>query len=83
MISAVQNQNGGISTVDALWTLIQSQTKTVREALAKRFIEEDVLTETQQQMVRRSLTKAFEELYSGEVKKMPVHYLLSSYGSIN
>ncbi len=69
MISAVQNQNGGISTVDALWTLIQSQTKTVREALAKRFIEEDVLTETQQQMVRRSLTKAFEELYSGEVKK--------------
>ena len=31
--------------------------------------EEDVLTETQQQMVRRSLTKAFEELYSGEVKK--------------
>ncbi len=69
MISAVQNQDGGISTVDALWTLIQSQTKTVREALAKRFIEEDVLTETQQQMVRRSLTKAFEELYSGEVKK--------------
>jgi len=69
MIGAVQNQNGGISTVDALWTLIQSQTKTVREALAKRFIEEDVLTETQQQMVRRSLTKAFEELYSGEVKK--------------
>lgn len=69
MIGAVQNQDGGISTVDALWTLIQSQTKTVREALAKRFIEEDVLTETQQQMVRRSLTKAFEELYSGEVKK--------------
>jgi hypothetical protein len=69
MIGAVQNQNGGISTVDALWTLIQSQTKTVRKALAKRFIEEDVLTETQQQMVRRSLTKAFEELYSGEVKK--------------
>ena len=69
MIGAVQNQDGGISTVDALWTLIQSQTKTVREALAKRFIEEDVLTETQQKMVRRSLTKAFEELYSGEVKK--------------
>ena len=69
MIGAVQNQDGGISTVDALWTLIQSQKKTVREALAKRFIEEDVLTETQQQMVRRSLTKAFEELYSGEVKK--------------
>ncbi len=69
MIGALQNQDGGISTVDALWTLIQSQTKTVREALAKRFIEEDVLTETQQQMVRRSLTKAFEELYSGEVKK--------------
>ena len=69
MISAVQNQNGGISTVDALWTLIQSQTKTVREALAKRFIEEDVLTETQQQMVRRRLTKAFEELSSCEVKK--------------
>ena len=69
MIGAVPNQDGGISTVDALWTLIQSQTKTVREALAKRFIEEDVLTETQQQMVRRSLTKAFEELYSGEVKK--------------
>ena len=69
MIGAVQNQDGGISTVDALWTLIQSQTKTVREALAKRFIEEDVLTETQQQMVRRSLTKAFEESYSGEVKK--------------
>ena len=69
MITTLQNQNNGISAVDALWTLIQSQTKSVRKALAKRFIEEDVLTAAQQQMVRRSLTKAYEELQTNQVKK--------------
>lgn len=58
-----------ISTVDALWVLIQKQTKSVREALVKRILDEheQQLTLSQQQMVKDSLTRAFDELHSGKV----------------
>lgn len=56
-----------ISLVDALWALIQSQTKSVRKALKKRMLEENV-TKAQQKMVKESLTQAFDELQTGQVK---------------
>lgn len=67
---------GAITPVDALWTLIQSQTKTVRKALAKRILDEETKLDArqlsekarQEAMVKGSLTKAFNELHSGKAK---------------
>lgn len=68
MITTIQPQTANISTVDALWVLIQSQTKAVRKALVKRIIAEEERTKAQQAMVKKSLTKAFDELNSGQAK---------------
>ena len=56
-----------MTTVDALWVLIQGQTKAVRKALAERLLAEQDKTKVQKTMVRDSLTKAFDELHSGKV----------------
>ncbi|MBQ6064491.1 MAG: hypothetical protein IJK87_12835 [Prevotella sp.] len=57
-----------ISPVDALWVIIQSQTKAVREALTKRLLEDEKNTTNKQEaMVKDSLTRAFEELHADEV----------------
>lgn len=57
-----------ISPVDALWVLIQSQTKAVRDALTKRLLEDEKNTTNKQEaMVKDSLTRAFEELHADEV----------------
>ena len=65
---SISNHMTDISPVDALWVLIQSQTKAVRKALAKKLLEEDSAAKSQQTMVKKSLTKAFEELHTGQVK---------------
>lgn len=57
-----------LSIVDALWTLIQGQTKYVRKALVKRLLEDAPKTKTQQAMIKESLTQAFDELYSNQIK---------------
>ncbi len=51
-----------MSTVDALWTLFQSQPKKVREAFIQRIVEEDAETKRQKKLVKDSLTKAMHEL---------------------
>jgi ATP-dependent DNA ligase len=56
-----------MTTVDALWVLIQSQTKAVRKALTERLLAEQDKTKVQKMMVRESLTRAFDELHSGKV----------------
>lgn len=58
-----------MSTVDALWVLIQNQSKAVRKELAERMLtqQEQAKTEKQQMMVEESLTRAFEQLRSGRV----------------
>ena len=66
MITTVQPQTKEISTVDALWTLIQSQSKRVRQALIKKLLAEHKAN-VQQKMVKESLTRAFEELHAGKV----------------
>jgi hypothetical protein len=69
MISTVNTQSTEISTVDALWVLIQSQTKAVQKALIQRILESQASekTKAQQKMVEESLTRAFDELHSGKV----------------
>ena len=53
--------------VDALWVLIQSQSKRVRNALTERLLAEQNKSKVQKAMVRDSLTRAFDELHSGKV----------------
>ena len=67
MITTLPPQTTEISTVDALWVLIQGQTKAVRKALIERLLAEQDKTEAQKAMVRDSLTRAFDELHSGRV----------------
>ena len=66
-MTVVEPQTPKISTVDALWVLIQSQTKAVRKALTKRLLAEQDKTKTQQKMVKESLTRAYDELHAGKV----------------
>ena len=69
MISTINTQSTEISTVDALWVLIQSQTEAVQKALFQRILasQKSEKTKTQQKMVEESLTRAFDELHSGKV----------------
>lgn len=69
MITTIPPRTQDISMVDALWALIQNQNKSVRKALVKRILDEyeQQLTMAQQQMVKDSLTRAFDELHSGKV----------------
>ncbi len=69
MITTAATQSQNISTVDALWVLIQSQTKAVRKALIERLLAERSQTkaQAQQNMVKDSLERAFNELHAGKV----------------
>ena len=67
MITTIPSQTSEMTTVDALWVLIQSQTKAVRKALTERLLAEQDKTKVQKTMVRESLTRAFDELHSGKV----------------
>jgi hypothetical protein len=42
MASTINISEQSVSTIDALWTLIQSQKASVRKALLKRFMESDM-----------------------------------------
>lgn len=66
MITTAQQQ-AEISTVDALWTLIQGQSKAVKKELTTRLVVEQDVARAQQKMVAASLTRAFDELHSGRV----------------
>ena len=67
MITTIPSQSIEISTVDALWVLIQGQKKAVRKALTERLLAEQDKTKDQQRMVKESLTRAFDELHAGKV----------------
>jgi len=71
MITTITSDSQNISTIDALWVLIQSQTKAVRKALTERLLAErtQAKTQAQQKMVKDSLTRAFDELHSGKAHK--------------
>ena len=61
------SQSKEITTVDALWVLIQNQTKAVRQALVRRLLAEETKTKEQQAMVKDSLTSAYDQLHSGQI----------------
>ena len=67
MMSTISTQTPEMNTVDALWILIQGQSKRVRKALMERLIAEQDKTVVQKAMVKDSLTKAFDELHSGKI----------------
>lgn len=67
MMTTISTKTPEMSTVDALWTLIQGQSKRVRKALMERLIAEQDKTLIQKTMVKDSLTKAFDELHSGKI----------------
>ena len=67
MMTTISTQTPEMNTVDALWILIQGQSKQVRKALMERLIAEQDKTVVQKAMVKDSLTKAFDELHSGKV----------------
>ncbi len=69
MITTISSQATKLSTGDALWTLIQGQSKAVRKALTERLLaeQEESKAAKQQAMVRESLTRAFDELHSGKI----------------
>ena len=64
MITTISPQSSDMSTVDALWVLIQSQKKRVRKILTERLVAEQNKTKRQKAMVKESLTRAFDELHS-------------------
>ena len=66
MMTTIQTKTTDISTVDALWVLIQNQSKAVRKALIERLIADQDKSKAQQKMVKESLTRAFDELNSGK-----------------
>ena len=55
MITTIPSQTSEMTTVDALWILIQGQTKAVRKALTERLLAEQDKTKVQKTMVRKSL----------------------------
>jgi hypothetical protein len=59
-----------VSPVDALWALYQSQSKKVRKAFRQKLQEEEKAraVKEQQEMVKESMTRAFEELRSGKAR---------------
>ncbi len=59
-----------VSPVDALWALYQSQSKKVRKAFRQELQEEEKAraVKEQQEMVKESMTRAFEELRSGKAR---------------
>lgn len=57
-----------ISPIDALWALIQTQSKTVRKALMERLMQDEQILDAQHKDVKDSLNRAFEELYEGKAK---------------
>lgn len=66
-----ESQTTNMSSVDALWALIQGQTQSVKDALYQRMEEANRQRKTvqQQQYVRMSLKRAFTELEEARTAK--------------
>lgn len=66
MIATIPPQTTEISTVDALWVLIQGQTKAVRKALTERLIAEQDKT-----AIKRAQTKTgFQSVESEQTRAL-------------
>lgn len=64
-----------VSTIDALWTLIQSQKVSVRKALLKRFMEADMYadeTSRQQAYICSTIEKGWKEVQASAKNGKPL-----------
>ena len=65
-MATISNLSGQtVSTLDALWALIQCQKQSVRKALLKRFMEDEMLVDEtfkQQMYIRNSIEKGWTEV---------------------
>lgn len=69
MATAMNISNQSISTIDALWTLIQSQKSSVRKALLKRFMETELYadeTARQQAYICNTIEKGWKEIQASK-----------------
>lgn len=65
MEATMNLSNQSISTVDALWTLIQNQKQSVRKALVKRLMETEMYadeTARQQAYICNTIEKGWKEV---------------------
>ena len=65
MASTINISEQSVSTIDALWTLIQSQKASVRKALLKRFMESDMYADEparQQAYICTTIEKGWKEV---------------------
>ena len=67
MASAALNQQSSITTLDALWTLFQAQTKSVREAFTQRLLDaEEAKRKAQEKKFKASFMRAMAEVKEEE-----------------
>ena len=66
LILSIKNQV--VSPLDALWSLLKSQPKAVRNAFTQRLLQEEVDAEAMRErlVVKESLTQAFKEFREAE-----------------
>lgn len=69
-MATLQIQNSQIPIADALWALIQSQPKKVQKAIAKKFEEQDIVTERQRSFVKDTLSQSLKELKMAQEGKI-------------
>ncbi|MBR5466754.1 MAG: hypothetical protein IKU79_05065 [Bacteroidaceae bacterium] len=66
-MATIQGQS--ISTIDALWALIQSQKQSVRKALWRRFMQDEMLADEtlrQQTYIRNTIEKGWKDVQSSD-----------------
>ena len=69
MATMINYSNQTVSTIDALWALIQSQKSSVRKALFKRFMETELYadeTARQQAYICNTIEKGWKEVQTSE-----------------
>ncbi len=88
MATTIDYSEQSMSTVDALWTLIQSQKVSVRKALLKRFMETELYadeTSRQQAYIINTIEKGWKEVQKSIQEDKPMKsadVLLSELRSI-
>ena len=75
MASTINISEHSVSTIDALWTLIQSQKVSVRKALFKRFMESEMYadeTARQQAYICNTIEKGWKEVKTSMSEGKPL-----------
>ena len=76
MISTIESQTKEMTTVDALWVLIQSQSKRVRNALVKRLLAEQNKSKSEDITKTAGYKEAMDDIKHGRVTEYASEGLL-------